>query len=208
MRRLMALLLRSQQARPPAGSIWVEEDLAGEIEVLPASNRRWCEEQCRIIHAHGEAHRAPDGLGWTDIYMRPRPPAPLAELRLAYDRVVESLARDLQPTLMQEPNCYTEFDPAIRAAAFLGASSALVVVDGGDGRVTAIHGLHFAPLPASDPDMPPSTASNPRLSRQCVQAIASLSAPEPLILVDWLQTNIADLSGAGKPTGFWRRLRT
>jgi hypothetical protein len=62
---------------------YVHEDEWGMISLEPDENRF---ERTRIVNearAHGDAHRAPDGIGWTDIYVAPAPPIALATRAIA-----------------------------------------------------------------------------------------------------------------------------
>lgn len=56
----------------PVREIFLEEDEYGEIEVLPAAMADWCAGEFRKIAAFADAHQAPGGVGWTDIYLRRR----------------------------------------------------------------------------------------------------------------------------------------
>ena len=82
--RLRAMFAPSAPAAPVKGRVlFVEEDAWGEVEVLPASSADWCRAEFDKIAKFSDEHRAPDGAGWTDIYIRKRPPSSLVDLRIA-----------------------------------------------------------------------------------------------------------------------------
>lgn len=57
--------------------LFVHEDDWGMISLVPAENRA---DRIAVVEAartHGEAHRAPDGLGWTAMAIAPSPPTEL-----------------------------------------------------------------------------------------------------------------------------------
>lgn len=75
--------------------LFIHEDDFSEIEILPASTAEWCAAQIAHIAAFADRHEAPDGTGWTDIYMRPPAPAGLASLAIPFEQTVEAIARRL-----------------------------------------------------------------------------------------------------------------
>ena len=94
--RLRAIL--GVAAPADAGSareIFLDEDEYGEVEVLPAAMAEWCGEEFRKIAAFAEAHQAPGGMGWTDIYLRPPAPRPFADLKIPLAATLETLGASL-----------------------------------------------------------------------------------------------------------------
>jgi hypothetical protein len=55
--------------------IYFHEDDHCQQELLPREALAFVETQIKKIGEFAAAHRAPDGTGWTDMYLRPQPPA-------------------------------------------------------------------------------------------------------------------------------------
>jgi hypothetical protein len=58
---------------------YLHEDEWGMVALEPDDNRFERAKVMAEAHAHGEAHRAPGGVGWTEIYVAPAPPVALLE---------------------------------------------------------------------------------------------------------------------------------
>lgn len=54
-------------------SIYFHEDSYGQIELVPIENERFVDEEIRKITNFSEEHKAEDGFGWTDVYVRNDP---------------------------------------------------------------------------------------------------------------------------------------
>jgi hypothetical protein len=72
---------RRLPAEKPAASeaprqLFIDDDTAGGIEVLPASQADWCARQMDEIERFAARHELPNGAGWSDIYLRPPTPRP------------------------------------------------------------------------------------------------------------------------------------
>jgi hypothetical protein len=61
----------------------LHEDDWGMIDLLPAENHAQAQAVVAEAVAHAEAHRAPDGLGYTAMYIAPEPQVPLAARALS-----------------------------------------------------------------------------------------------------------------------------
>lgn len=76
-------------------NVYFHEDDYGQIEVLPVSNWDFCARQIGEINTFSEQHRAPGGMGWTDVFMQKEEPAKLASLTLGADVVSRALSQDI-----------------------------------------------------------------------------------------------------------------
>ncbi len=56
----------------------LHEDEWGMIDLLPAENLAHAQAVVAEAEEHAEAHRAPDGLGYTAVYVAPEPQLPLS----------------------------------------------------------------------------------------------------------------------------------
>lgn len=65
--------------------LFVHEDDWGMVSLVPAENRADRTAVVEIARAHGEAHRAPDGAGWTDIYFAPPPPTEITARKITLE---------------------------------------------------------------------------------------------------------------------------
>jgi len=54
--------------------IYFHEDDYCQQELLPREALGYAQSEIKKIGEFAEAHRAPDGAGWTEVYVRPKPP--------------------------------------------------------------------------------------------------------------------------------------
>src|SRR5690349_19766961 len=90
-------LLRSRPASDavPADELFIDDHVVGGLEILPASAASWCRQQFQKIAEFAAEHVAPNGAGWTDMYVRPAPPKSVADLKLLWDPAVAALTAAL-----------------------------------------------------------------------------------------------------------------
>jgi hypothetical protein len=171
--RLRAML--GVAAPADAGSareIFLDEDEYGEIEVLPAAMSDWCVEELRKIAAFANAHQAPGGAGWTDIYMRPPAPTPLADIRMPLVATLKMLGARLPAFDRVVTGSYSSPEPIETARAF-GASPGAAVIVIGDEATDIVRSVMLV-----------SREDGPRIA-ELMAALKGLPSPEPLIAVDW-----------------------
>lgn len=163
----------------PAREVFIEEDFFGEIEVLPAAMTAWCREELRKIAAFSDAHLAPGGVGWTDIYVRPPVPMPLADLKMPLAAALATLGERLLPFDRVTTGSFSTPEPIKGARAFGPSPQAAVVViaDEGGALVRAI----MLVLEDEDGDD----------AAQVMAALKSLAAEHDLIAVDWAGGGLA-----------------
>jgi hypothetical protein len=74
---------------------YFHEDDYGQIEILPAQNWEHCANELGKISEFSNQHRAPDGVGWTSMYMRGESPKTLASLNINFESFCSALAQRL-----------------------------------------------------------------------------------------------------------------
>lgn len=164
----------------PLREIFLEEDEYGEIEVLPAVMADWCAGELRKIAAFAEAHQAPGGAGWTDIYLRPPAPRPLADIRLPLAPTLEALGARLEAFDRVVTGSYSAPDPIKNARAF-GASPRAAAIVIGDGSTDIVRSVMLV------------LREDDGAAADVMAALRTLSSPEPLIVVDWARGGLVHI---------------
>lgn len=72
-------------------TFYLHEDDWGMIELAPLENRLQSEHVVSEAREHGEANRAPDGVGWTALYVAPQPAIKLAVRGIRVDELAAAL---------------------------------------------------------------------------------------------------------------------
>lgn len=75
---------------------YLHEDEWGMIELLPRENSAERREMVIEAQAHGEAHRAPGGIGWTEIFVAPTAAVQLGVRNINLAAMAELLGPDWQ----------------------------------------------------------------------------------------------------------------
>jgi hypothetical protein len=183
-RTLKRLIERLHGRAEAARELFVHEDDWGRIEVLPASAAEWCAREHARIRAFAAAHEAPDGGGWTDIYMRSAPPVALAEMRIPFAEACAAMRRQLAAFDVVASGTFSAPEPVPRVRGFGAANTGIIVVPDRDGACVAMISLV---LNGADGDC-----------AAVVAALGALVTPEPLVLVDWARGCIVPLADALK----------
>jgi hypothetical protein len=115
--------------------IYYHEDDYCQIEILPISNWNHCSQQMGEIQTFSDAHKAPSGLGWTHMYMRPDSPAGLGVSGLT----ITALRAALAPTVEEYGPVYTGYSTyrelSKNTAAFCAAQGAVLYADHNDSGI-------------------------------------------------------------------------
>jgi hypothetical protein len=72
-------------------TVYLHEDDWGMIALFPVENRKESEATVAEAQAHGDAHRAPDGAGWTAIYVAEAPKIPITTREIRLDALAAAL---------------------------------------------------------------------------------------------------------------------
>lgn len=177
--RLRAMLFGPPEIR----TLYVEEDLWGEVEVLPVANAEWCRAEFDKIAAFSGEHRAPDGAGWTDIYLRKPPPAPLADLGIPLAPTLEALGERLPRSDVVTSGSFYSPEPVAGACAF-GPSpkTALIVIGNTDETI-----VKALPVLADEDDG----------ATRLMVALEALPSCGGLIVVDWVRRELIPFQPSG-----------
>src|SRR5687768_6450824 len=81
----------------PRRDIYFHEDDHCQQQILPFDAKAFAAEELKRIAEFAEAHRAPGGVGWTDMYMRSNPPLELRALGISRRQFSEAISRSLEP---------------------------------------------------------------------------------------------------------------
>jgi hypothetical protein len=74
----LSFSVRRRETEASLRSVFFHEDDYCQVEILPANAHGYCLREMGQIDQFADAHR--DGPGFTDVYMRGEPPAPLSSL--------------------------------------------------------------------------------------------------------------------------------
>jgi hypothetical protein len=153
-------------------AVYFHEDDFCQIEVLPAENSAYCARELDQIAEFSAQHRAPDGVGWTDVYPRGEAQKKLADLLLSADRASGALAEHL-PEFDRVETGYGSHVEQCRGIRAFGFDRGCVVFM----SETETRYVRDIWLGLDGPDESATAA--------LVAALGKLSGLAPLILVDW-----------------------
>src|SRR5688500_5987717 len=77
--------------------IYFHEDDYCQQELLPLDAKAFADAELKRVADFADAHRAPGGLGWTDMYMRSSPPLELRALGIGRRQFGEAISPSLPP---------------------------------------------------------------------------------------------------------------
>ena len=109
--------------------IWFHEDDYCQIELLPRAAEAFARGEAEKIRAFGEAHKAPDGIGWTDIYRAKAPPATVHDLKIHIDKLKECVPPSLGLFERVTTGYSTHVERAERTVAWGREGRALIFAD-------------------------------------------------------------------------------
>lgn len=173
-----ALGLAKPVASGEPRQLFIDDDAAGGIEVLPASQAAWCMRQMDEIERFAARHELPDGAGWSDIYVRPPAPLTIADLGIPLLPAVEALGREL-PRIEEVITGSLAAPRVVHRARAFGPSLLSAVVLYGDGSSPHVQWIELT-LRGGETE-----------GLAVLSAMASLPSPEPLMVVDWEQSRTA-----------------
>jgi hypothetical protein len=152
--------------------IYFHEDDYCQQQLLPQEAATHATSEIRKIDEFAEAHKAPDGLGWTDVYVRNDAPAQFRVLNLNRERF-DALVSPHLPRFDQVFTGYSSHREAcVKTAAWgLSQSCALFADWSEDGIVANVWTEFFDSEDAS--------------IDAAARAVAALASIHPLIYVDW-----------------------
>jgi hypothetical protein len=77
--------------------IYFHEDDYCQQELLPRGALAFAEAEIKMQDEFADAHRAPDGIGWTDVYVRRKPPVDFRTLGMTKDNFDGVVSPHLAP---------------------------------------------------------------------------------------------------------------
>ena len=131
---------------------YLHEDDWAMIDLVPEENRVRAADATEEARAFGEAHRAPGGVGWTDMYVTPEMPISFGERGVTLP-ALRALVPELEPYERVLSGYSSQRDPVPSAFALGGKDGVLYgSLDGdlGGERIVELHVAHpgapFAPI--------------------------------------------------------------
>jgi hypothetical protein len=158
--------------------LFLHEDDWGQIEVLPAACAAWCEAEIARIDRFARDRASPDGLGWTDLYVRPAAPVTLESVRIPFGAAADVIGARLPAFDIVSSGTFSYPEPVPHVRSF-GPSANTGVVLVGDKT-----GSHVAML---------ALILNGARDEQCevLDALVHLPSSAPLLLIDWPRGHVA-----------------
>jgi hypothetical protein len=153
---------------------FLHEDEWGMIDLIPAENHAHALSVVSEATAHGEAHRAPDGVGYTAMYVAPEPLCPLCTRTLS----VASLAALLGTGWQQVPRVasgYSSFREELANAYAFTDGNHVLYGSHQAGMLTTLH-LHLG-----------------EASLALIDTLHALGQGLRLILLDLFRDRVVDL---------------
>ena len=172
------------RARAPR-ELFVHEDDWGQIEVLPAACAAWCEAEIARIDRFAHDHAAPDGAGWTDMYVRSAAPMALESLRIPFDAAANVIGGRLPAFEIVSSGTFSSPEPVPHVRGFGPAANAGVVLVGDKTRA------YVAMIALV---MNGSRDEHDAL----LAALAQLPFSATLLIVDWARGHVVPLGDRAK----------
>src|SRR4029077_1772207 len=101
--------------------IYFHEDDYCQTELLPREALTYAEAEIKKIAELANSHRAPDGAGWTDVYVRQKPPVSFRALGMKKEELGSVISPHLPPFDLVYTG-YSSYRERCRKAAAWGTS--------------------------------------------------------------------------------------
>ena len=186
MRRLFNRMLRR---KPATRELFVHEDDWGQIEIVPAACRAWCEQEIARIEAFAARHAAPDGAGWTDMYVRQSAPVALEGLRMSFEAAAQAIGAHLPAIDIVLSGTFSSPEPVAHVRGF-GPTANTGVVLVSDATRTYVAAITLV------------LHGSREHQRDVLAALADLPAPSQVLLVDWVQGRVVPLDDGSAIAGY------
>ena len=186
-------MLCGWSAMPDKREIWFHEDdygqqlLPGQVEVA-----KFVQAELRKSSEFAEAHRAPGGMGWTDVYVIEDPPLKLRELKIQKEEV-DAIVSGLLPRFDAVRIGYgSHGEPCRRTAAWGRTAQCALLADWDEaGVISTIWAQLFD--------------GNEQCILAAAKAVAAIGTRYNLLYVDWAWNYMCD---ASDPVAFASMLRS
>jgi len=173
-------------------AVFIHEDDLGLIELLPLSDWQFCENELKEIQCFAREHADPSGIGWTDIYMRGRPPFDLSGLRITRQSIIDLIGGELVlfDRVMTGYSTYAE--PLEGTIAFGLDSGPVIYVLSNEQDLAAATCIE-------------PTARDIKSEEALTRVLLRLGEGNQLLLVDRLRGLLANLSDADSVSSYMGR---
>ena len=152
--------------------IYFHEDDYCQQQILPLDAKAFADEELKKIAEFADAHRAPGGVGWTDMYMRSNPPLELSGLGISRRQFSEVVSQFLAPFDEVYTGYSSHRERCNRTAAWGRSPTCALFADWDEAEViTNCWAMFFDQDEAS--------------IQAATQAVAALGGIQPLVYVDW-----------------------
>jgi hypothetical protein len=174
-------MLRFFRPAPRPREIYFHEDDYCQQQLLPAEAIEHVEKELKNVREFAAGHRAPGGIGWTDIYVRKDAPVELRVLKITRQQFGEIVSAILPPFDIVYTG-YSSHRGRCNATAAWGTSTRCAIfIDWDDADIVTNCWTEF------------SAQDEPSILRAS-QAIAALGKAHPLVYVDWAWDYVCEAS--------------
>ncbi len=161
--------------------IYFHEDDYCEQQLLPRAAAEFAAAEIKKIAAFAEAHRTPDGYGWTDVYVRQEAPAELRALNVDKKEFDSIMCAVMPPFDLVYTGHAAHWERRKKTAAWGKAERCALFAEwDAEGIVRNIWTEFFERDQAS--------------ILAATKAVAALGKLHPLVYVDWAWGYICDIS--------------
>lgn len=165
-------MLRLFRKRPKPREIYFHEDDYCQQQILPASEKISATDELAKISEFSKEHEAPNGVGWTDVYVRQRTGAGFDALRITRTQLEEAI-QEFFPKFDAVYTGYSSYRQECKSTGAWGTSdSCCIFADWNEDDI--IQNVWTSFFDDSEDSI--------SLAAQMVSALASYS---PLIYIDW-----------------------
>ncbi len=166
---------------PKAREIYFHEDDYCQQQLLPSSKSDVISQELNKVAEFSKAHQAPEGLGWTDVYVREALDSEFGDLGMNLDTFDRCVSHFLQ----KFDNVFTGYSSYREVCRMTGAwglsDSCCIFADWNDAKVVQHVWTSF--FDAKD-----------ECIQICANTVKALSSQSPLIYVDWAWDYACDAS--------------
>lgn len=174
-------MLHLFRRRPKPREIYFHEDDYCQQQLLPASEKGSASDELAKISDFSKAHAAPNGVGWTDVYVREGTGAGFDTLRMNRSQF-EELIQACLPKFDAVYTGYSSYRQECKSTGAWGTSdSCCVFADWNDDGIIQNVWTGFFD------DSPDSISLAAR-------AVSSLASQSPLVFIDWAWDYTVDAS--------------
>jgi hypothetical protein len=106
--------------------IFTHEDDFCQVELLPLSNHAHCSKEMEVADKFAGEHRAEDGVGWTDMYIRQENPERVETLGITSQTFEELFSNDFTKFDKVNTGCYGDVFESPKTIAF-GENDSIVI---------------------------------------------------------------------------------